>query len=92
MKLIRSAEVARLIASGKASNLRVTQDDARCWFFAFDVPSSEGEGVEVLSILTDRGEHRTWADVGRLLQYLEKRFGVTEGAFQLQGVNTYESQ
>lgn len=70
--------------AGQAVNVTIIRRSPRAWMFTFEVADPASGELQVFTLKTQRGQVRLWSDPRNLLQWLDERYGVTEGSFLLQ--------
>jgi len=67
----------------EAHHVTLIQMQDRQWMITFLMKQKEGHEA-LCTLLTQRGEIRTWAHTDRLFTFIQERFKVETGEFKLQ--------
>lgn len=84
MKKIQQESVDLAFQMGAARNVVVIKRSQKEWYFTFDADDPVTQKTETFALLTQRGQLRLWADPRTLFAFLQERFNVKNGTFQLQ--------
>ena len=68
---------------GKATEIVIYGCSKLSWIFTFTARNPGTAKVQFFTLKTQRGKVRTWSDPRNLLQWLNERYGVSEGSFVL---------
>ncbi len=66
----------------EAHTLTIIQKPDMQWMITFLMMQKNGK-EELCTLLTQKGEVRTWAHTDRLFSFIKERFRIENGAFQL---------
>lgn len=69
--------------AGQAFNVTIIGRALKSWIFTFEVIDPGSGKPQEFTLMTQRGKIREWSDPRNLLQWLDERYGVSEGSFVL---------